>query len=54
MVLWACPHCNHDFDPLEQEPYWQNPDDVVLIDCPNCGEWIGVQYADDYRKEADV
>lgn len=49
MVLWTCQSCGHVFDPLKQTPYWQIPDDVVLVDCPECGEWMNVEYADDFR-----
>ena len=51
MVVWTCPHCNHDFNPLEQELRWDKPDDVVLIDCPKCDEWMATQYADNWRKK---
>lgn len=48
--VWVCPGCGHEFNPREQEPYWDG--DSVLIDCPECGGYMNTaeRFARGWRK----
>jgi len=47
--IWVCPNCGHEFDPTEQEPYWDG--DAVLITCPKCERYMNTEFAKDWRKK---